>query len=232
MKILLVIPVYNNVETIWDVIKKSRILNPDILVVNDGSTDGTGNILEYFEKTLNLLNIPVNKGKGNAIREASEWARRNGFSHILTIDADGQHDPDEIDKFLNAIKSTPDSIIIGCRDFSVHGIPFLSRIGRKLSNTAFRILTGVKLIDTQSGFRAYPINTDSKLKCLSNRYDFEMEIILKAALQKINIKEISVSVKYTDKTRQASNFKPLKDTLRIIFLFVRTLPDIIRKGMT
>ncbi len=214
MKILVIIPTFNNDKTIENLLKKTLLFATDILVVNDGSTDKTQELLYTFDY-ISILDIPINAGKGNAIRQAIEWATNRNYTHIVTMDADGQHKPEELPIFFDAIKQNDDSIILGCRDFSSNAIPFASRLGRKCSNAAFKLTTKVSLKDTQSGFRTYPVKQLSNLSCTKNHYDFEMEVLLKAVAARIPIKEVNVSVLYSEETKKMSHFKPLIDTLRI-----------------
>lgn len=219
MKILVAIPTYNNEFTIYHVIQEALKICPDVLIINDGSTDKTSDELKKNSGT-NIIAIPKNRGKGNALREAFKWGIENAFTHLITIDADGQHNPKEIPIFINHITKDENTLLIGSRDFSSVKVPFLSRIGRKCSNIAFYLATGILLNDTQSGFRVYPLNKILNLTSKKNKYDFEIELLLKAALSGIEIKEIKVSVHYSKKTRKTSSFKPILDSVRIARILI------------
>ncbi|HBM15045.1 MAG TPA: glycosyltransferase family 2 protein [Lentisphaeria bacterium] len=222
MKILVAIPVYNNVDNVGEVIQKVLRNKLDVLVINDGSTDGTDRILMSFND-IKVFTIQKNKGKGNALRTAFAMAAKENYTHIITIDADGQHNPEEIGKFVEAVKSSPDSITIGCRDFSHGKIPYKSTMGRMFSNLGFKIVTGINIADTQSGFRVYPLKNLCNISFTKDRYDFEMEILLKAAMVGIQIKDIPISVNYSDKSRKLSNFSPVADSFKIANLLLNNL---------
>ena len=212
MKILVAIPTYNNESTISQVVREVLKNGLDVLAINDGSTDKTPDELNKISGT-NIISVPTNRGKGNALREAFKWAIKNSYTHLISIDADGQHDPAEIPKFIKHLEGHENCLIIGSRDFSLAKVPVTSRLGRKCSNLAFYLVTGVSVTDTQSGFRAYPI----KLLQISDRdkYDFEMEMLLNAVMSGIRVKEIKISVIYSKETKKSSNFKPVLDSVKI-----------------
>ncbi len=220
MKILTVIPTYNNETTISQVAQKALKNGIDVLVINDGSTDKTSDELSKISG-INIISIPENYGKGNALREAFKWAIKNGYTNLISIDADGQHDPAEIPKFIKQMEENENCIIIGTRDFCSAKVPLASRLGRKYSNLAFRLVTGISLTDTQSGFRLYPLKKLSPLISNKDRYDFEMDVLLNAVITGFQVREIKISVHYSKKTGKTSSFKPFLDSIRIakIFLF-------------
>lgn len=217
MKILSVIPLYNNKKTVRAVAEKTIEQGLPLLVVNDGSTDGSAKTLEGLN--LELINIPVNSGKGAAIRKAAEWAEKNDFTHIITLDADGQHLPEEIPFFIEKIKNCPNSIIVGNRDFSSINIPAASRIGRINSNFWLRVTSGFYLPDTQSGFRAYPVKAITGTKHRCSRYDYEIEVLVRSAWRGFNLDHIPVSVIYNEETRKGSHFNSINDNIRCSLIF-------------
>jgi glycosyltransferase involved in cell wall biosynthesis len=215
MKILAVIPTYNNESTISQVVQEVLKTGLDVLVIDDGSTDKTLDEL-YKISGINIISILENRGKGNALREAFRWAIKNSYTHLISIDADGQHDPAEIPKFTKQMGKNENCLIIGSRDFSSAKIPLASRLGRKCSNLAFRLITNISLTDTQSGFRAYPLEKLSTQHINNkDRYDFEIDMLLKAAMSGIQVKEIRISVYYSEETKKSSNFKPILDSVKI-----------------
>ena len=217
MKILSVIPLYNNRKTVRAVAEKTIAQGLPLLVVNDGSTDGSPEALDGLN--LELIELPVNSGKGAAIRKAARWAEQNGFSHIITLDADGQHLPEEIPSFIEKIRRCPDSIIVGNRDFSSLHIPLASRFGRMNSNFWLRLASGFSLPDTQSGFRAYPVQAVTGTKYRCSRYDYEIEILVRSAWRGFALDHIPVSVIYNEETRKGSHFNPVRDNLRCSLIF-------------
>lgn len=213
VKILVAIPTYNNDATISQIIQGVLKTTLDVLVINDGSTDKTLNKLNKISE-INIISIPRNRGKGNALRASFKWAIKNGYTHLISIDADSQHDPTEIPKFVKCIKENENCLIIGSRDFYLAETPLSSRLGRKCSNLAFRLITGISLSDTQSGFRAYPLRLLTQLSN-KDKYDFEMDMLLNAVLLGIQIREIKISARYSKETKKYSNFRQVSDSVRI-----------------
>lgn len=211
--ILLVIPTYNNHDTLRNVVEKSLKTGMEILVVNDGSTDGGPKTID--DLNIERLDLPKNRGKGIAIQTAANWAYENHFTHIITMDADGQHSAHDVPKFVKKIKENPLSIILGARDFDKTDTPESSRFGCKFSNFWVRVSTGVSVSDSQSGFRAYPVDAVRRLRCLSRRYNYEVEILVKGIWAGLAIQSVSISVNYNPKTIKASHFRPFVDNARI-----------------
>lgn len=215
--VLLVIPVYNHAAALSGVVEGALRHIPDVLVVDDGST-GTA--------CWPALPVPVvrherNRGKGSAILTGAREARNRGYTHILTIDADGQHDPEDIPAFLQAIAETPHAVIVGARQFSGPYVPASSKFGRAFSGFWMRVQTGCTVSDMQSGFRAYPLDV---LDCVSTSepgYAFEVEVLVKTAWAGFAIREIPVSVFYPPPEERVSHFHKLKDNMRISLLNTR-----------
>ena len=128
IKPLIVIPVYNHAGTLREVVTRALAVCGDVLVVDDGSTDGSAEVLKGLP--VRFIRHEKNRGKGAAILTAVEEARRLGMSHIITIDADGQHDPADMSRFMPLIKEDPLAIVVGKRRFSGKNVPFSSRFGR------------------------------------------------------------------------------------------------------
>ena len=217
-----VIPTFNNKNTIQEVALGCRKHLIHILIVDDGSTDS--NIQELFIHTdIQVLRHKKNLGKGQAIRTALKFIQKQNGKFILTIDADGQHYPQDIDKFILLLQKDRASIIIGCRDFKQNNIPGKSQFGRAFSNFWVRLETGVVIQDSQSGFRCYPVQYISKIKTCGNYYDFETEILTRACWAGLNLKEVPISVFYPKPPLRVSSFHPLIDNLRISLMHIRLL---------
>ncbi len=219
LRILIVIPTFNNVKTLRGVVERALQTGPDVLVVDDGSTDGTSESLNGL--AVQQIRHEQNRGKGAAILSGANWAGAQGYSHIITIDADGQHDPADIPAFTEAIEQHPLSIIVGVRDFEGTDTPDSSVFGRKFSNFWVRISCGAAVADSQSGFRAYPVEVLQRVKCRSVRYNFEVEILVRAVWAGVNIESLPVSVAYSEATIQASHFRPFVDNARISLTYTR-----------
>ena len=216
-KVCVLIPTYNNESTLACVLKKVLLYTDQIIVVNDGSTDSTAQILESF-RSLAIVSYPVNKGKGYALRQGFAEAVSLGYAYAITIDSDGQHFPEDLAAFLAGLEDHADSIIIGKRNMDQAGIPGKSNFGRNFSNFWFRFETGITLNDTQSGFRLYPVARLTNMRFITRKYEFEIEVLVRAAWAGIPIHEVPVRVFYPEKEKRVSHFRPIRDFTRISIL--------------
>lgn len=218
LKCCVIIPTYNNCNTLQRVIDGVLRYTSNVLIVNDGSTDRTSKILETYPK-IQQLHIPKNKGKGNALRLGFKRAKKLGYDFAITIDSDGQHFPEDIPKFVEALEAseTKELLLIGARNMAQEGVPKKSSFGNKFSNFWFWFETGIKLQDTQSGFRLYPLNVLKKLNFYTTKFEFEIEVIVKAAWENVVVKNIPIQVLY-DESERVSHFRPFKDFTRISIL--------------
>jgi glycosyltransferase involved in cell wall biosynthesis len=213
-RIWVVIPVYNNATTVKEVALGCRAELPHVLVVDDGSTDG--DIAGMFGGTdIVVMRHAINQGKGKAILTALATVREQGGDIMITVDADGQHHPSDIRKFLPVLAEDPTAIVIGARNMESPNVPSSSRFGMRFSDFWLRLETGVRMTDTQSGFRAYPVKALSELEFDSGRYDFEVEVLARAAWAGLTIKSIGVEVTYLEKGKRISHFRPFWDNLRL-----------------
>ncbi len=219
MKIVVAIPVYNHGKTLRDVVVRTLGVCPDVIVVDDGSTDGGPATLAGLPVT--LVRHAGNRGKGAAIMTAALEARAAGATHIVTIDADGQHDPADISRFIPVMTADPEAIIVGVRAFDPATTPLLSRFGRGFSNFWFRVQTGRAGRDCQSGFRGYPLSVLQWLKLRENHYDFEVEVLVRAAWAGIDVKEVDISVYYPPPSERISHFGLFMDNMRLTLLNTR-----------
>jgi len=217
-----VIPTFNNKSTIKEVALGCRKYLEHVLVVDDGSTDV--DIKALFSNTdIRVLKHPKNLGKGQAIRTALDFIQKQGGKFMLTIDADGQHYPQDIDKFISLLEEDQSSIIIGCRDFTQKNVPGKSQFGRAFSNFWLRLETGAIIQDSQSGFRSYPVQYISKIKTSGDYYDFETEILTRAAWGRMKLREVAINVFYPQASLRVSSFHPVIDNLRISLMHIRLL---------
>jgi glycosyltransferase involved in cell wall biosynthesis len=188
----------------------------NIIVVNDGSTDSTLKILNDYHQ-ISVINLPENKGKGNGLKIGFRKAKELGYHHAITIDSDGQHYPDDIPVFVEALlEEEKDILLIGNRNMSQDGIPKKSSFGNRFSNFWFWFETGIKLEDTQSGYRLYPLHKIPK-KYFTPKFEFEIEIIVRTAWRHVPVKNIPIKVLY-DPAERVSHFRPFKDFTRISIL--------------
>jgi len=214
LKCCVIIPTYNNDRTLEKVIRDVLEYTGNVIVVNDGATDHTPEILEKFA-FLPVINIPKNKGKGNALRLGFHHAFRQGFRYAITIDSDGQHYAKDILKFLDKIEQEPDSVIIGARNMEHESVPGTSSFGHKFSIFWFRIETGLKVPDIQSGYRLYPLEKMEKMRFFGRKFEFEVEVLVKLAWKDINITSVPVNVYYAPKGERVSHFRKVHDFTRV-----------------
>ena len=214
--ILAVIPTYNNEKTVARVIADVRRYCAHVLVVNDGSTDSTAQILAA--EGVETISYAPNRGKGYAIRRALRHAGEHGYRYMITIDSDGQHFASDIPKFVEEIEKTPDALLVGARNLRSDNMPGKNTFANKFSNFWFRVETGMRLDDTQSGFRLYPVRRMKGMRFLTRRYEFEVEVLVRAAWRGIAVRNIPVNVFYPEKGERVTHFRPGKDFTRISIL--------------
>ena len=178
-RICVLIPVFNHGLTVGQVVRGAQAAFP-VLVVDDGSTDDTPAILAR-EPGLVLLTLPCNQGKGAALRAGFGRAGELGFTHVITLDADGQHPIQALGQFAAACRARPEALIVGVRNLGQAGAPWARRASNALSNFWFRFETGLRLTDTQCGYRVYPLVAVNCLRATSERYAFELEVLVRAA---------------------------------------------------
>ena len=212
-----VIPTYNNDRTLGGVIAGVRRYCADIFVVNDGSTDRTAEVLASTEG-IRTIAYARNRGKGYALRRGLRAAREAGFRYALTIDSDGQHYPDDIARFIERIERRPDTLLIGARNLTADNMPARNTFANRFSNFWYLVETGRRLEDTQSGFRLYPLRRLGRLRSLCSRYEFEVEVIVRAAWSGVEVENIPVRVYYAPDGERVSHFRPLRDFTRISLL--------------
>ena len=231
--ICVVIPVFNHGLTVGRVAREAKEYFP-VIVVNDGSTDETGKILAA-EGGISVVTLPQNQGKGAALRAGFLAAEQRGFTHAITIDADGQHATRELPAFAAASRKQPEAFVIGVRNLVRENAPRGRRITNNISTFWFKVETGVALADTQCGFRCYPLKSINRLRIKSGRYAYELEIMVKAAWAGIALEAQPVSADYAAATSRLSHFDPWRDMVRISTLHSRLsiqsfcVPALLRK---
>ncbi len=217
-----IIPVYNHGSTVVSVVEKALELHLPVIVIDDGSTDGGVDRIHCFEN-VEVLHHDRNRGKGAAIlagferaAEFADWA--------ITLDADGQHDPGDALILMQAIPDSARPIVVGARrGMSGANVPWTSSFGRKFSNFWIRLSGGPPVSDTQSGFRIYPLPEAMDLKVKAGRYQFELEVLVKAHWSGIPIIEAPVSVTYAPAGTRVSHFHPFVDFMRNARTFTRLI---------
>ncbi len=210
-----IVPTYNNHKTLKRVLDSILDFTQNIIIVNDGSTDSTSEILKQYSE-LTQIHHPKNLGKGRALRNGFRKAIELNFEYAITIDSDGQHFAADIPLFIQEIQNEPNSLLIGSRNMTQENVPKKSSFGNKFSNFWFKFETGIVLEDTQSGFRLYPLRLIPK-QFYTNKFEFEIEVIVRSAWKGIVVKNIPIQILY-DPAERVSHFRPFKDFTRISIL--------------
>ncbi len=217
----ILIPTYNNGQTLASVLQDLQLYTSNLLVVNDGSTDETQEILKQFPE-IDIHNFSENKGKGEALKKGFKIAEKLGYNYAITIDSDGQHYPDDLEVFLSELenkKPENEILLVGDRNMGQVGVPGKSTTGNKFSNFWFLVVTGIALNDTQSGYRLYPLKVVNSIKLYTKKFEFEIEVIVKAAWRKVHVKNIPIKVFYEEENR-VTHFRPFWDITRITLLYI------------
>ncbi len=218
----ILIPAYNHAAGIGPLIERARALGLPIWVIDDGSTDGTAASLEETDG-IHVIHHRENRGKGAALLTGfaalagkADWA--------VTLDADGQHDPADVPVLIRAIPAGLRPIVIGRREgMAGKDVPWTSRFGRKFSNFWVWCSGGPFLTDTQSGMRIYPLPEAAVLGVRARRFQFEVEILVRARWEGIPVIEAPVRVSYTPGMKRVSHFRPFVDFCRNSGTFTRLI---------
>jgi len=212
------VPVYNNHRTMRRVVEGVLEAGLPIVVVDDGSTDGSAEAVA--DLNVEVLTHARNQGKGAALMTAARHIQASGGTHMICFDADGQFEPRDIGAFITGIQDRPGTLFYGVRRF-LSDASGSSVFGRKFSNFWARMTTGKKVRDSQCGFRAYPIDVLLGLSIKSTRYDFEVEAIVRASWAGVRLEGIPVEVTYSPPEGRVTHFRPLVDNARISRAFTR-----------
>jgi glycosyltransferase involved in cell wall biosynthesis len=220
-KILIIIPAFNEENRIGNLLKKiSSVFSlKNVLVVDDGSKDKTSLIAKKAGTM--VLKLKKNQGKGLALRAGFDFAIEHGYDAVITMDADGQHDPAEIPRFLEKFKATGADLIVGTRKHNLSEMPFLRFMVNNTTSIITSLLSGVRIHDSQSGFRFIKKKLLGKINLMTSRFQMETEIIIKAARAKFSIEELPIKTIYFEKFK--SHINPFIDTARFIRLAIRML---------
>ena len=218
-RVCVVVPTYNNAGTIVDVLRRIAAITQHIIVVIDGCTDDTRERLKDFtDAPLVIVDHAENKGKGAALLSGFKCAILKGYEYAITIDSDGQHFPEDIPVFLRAMEEHPEAFIIGSRTLKQKNMSGGSSFANHFSNFWFAVQTGVRLPDTQTGYRLYPLRNLSGVHLITSRYEAELELLVFAAWAGADLIPVPVRVYYPPKNKRVSHFRPLTDFLRITVL--------------
>lgn len=218
-KIAVIIPALNAERTLPRVVVDARAQLEPVLVIDDGSTDATGDVARAAGAT--VIRHSVNRGKGAALKTGFAWALENGFDGVITLDADGQHLASEIPKFLRERERGGADLIIGGRSHLFEQMLPRRRRANRFSASAIAFAAGVTITDSQSGFRFYSSNLLRKLQLRANGFDMESEVIVRAGRRKFGIVTIPIELGFVDGIA-TSHYKPLQDTVQIAWTVILT----------
>lgn len=228
MSINVLIPALNPAESMLDVVRSllASAKVSHVILVDDGSSESFQPVFQaaVLLSKVTLLRHAVNLGKGAALRTGMNHflCRNETDSVLVTADADGQHLPEDIIAVGEKAESSRADLVLGSRAFS-GDVPLRSRFGNDLTRRIFRVLIGPKVTDTQTGLRAIPRALMPKLlRARASGYEFELQMLIMAAQAKINISSVPIQTVYIDDNK-SSHFNPLKDSMRIYFVFIRFL---------
>jgi glycosyltransferase involved in cell wall biosynthesis len=219
-KICILIAAYNAEQTLGSVLEKVRPLRMDTIVVNDGSGDETKRVaVEYG--TL-LLEHSSNLGKGTALRTGFQYILQKDYQVVITLDADGQHDPSKIPSLLRIFQSVKPDILIASRAREFDRMTFLRRFWNRLGARAVARLCHSDITDSQSGFRLIRAEILKEIPLVTSGYETELELLIKACKKDFNVLSVPTNLPEVDGTA-FSHFKPVADTWKGCKVFLRIL---------
>lgn len=196
MKVIAIIPAYNEASVIGGVVLSALKYVDEVVVVNDGSTDRTAEVARHAGAQ--VYTHVLNRGLGATLATGIEAGLRRGADVLVTLDADGQHDPTEIPNFLKAIEEKQVDAVIGSRLLQATGMPFRRRLYNRIGNVLTYVLFGIWTTDSQSGYRAFTRRGASQLQLRTNRMEVSSEFLKEIHDKKISFCEIPCTVKYTE----------------------------------
>lgn len=217
-KVCVIIPTYNNGKTIADIVTRVHAITPDIIVVNDGSTDHTHAALHQLPFIIHRIEYGVNRGKGYALKQGFRMALALGYDDAITIDSDGQHFPEDIPLLLREHEAHPEALIVGVRQLTADSTQRRNTFANRFSNFWFTVQTLRHVADTQSGYRLYPLRRVSRRWIFSSRYEAELSLLVVAAWMDVAIRSVNVRVYYPPQAERVTHFRPAVDFTRISLL--------------
>ena len=214
-------PTYDNGGTLGELLRRLDATGLTVFVINDGSIDRTAEILAAWasaghDRRRVVLTHPRNRGKAAALRTGFAAAAEAGFTHVVTIDTDGQHQPEDVAPMIETARANPQTLVVGVRDESAADYPARSRVGRRLSNLMIWLESGARVEDSQCGLRVYPLALVNNVRCRAGHFGFETEIVTRAAWAGFDVVGVPVRCIYLPVGQRVSHFKPWIDTFRAL----------------
>jgi glycosyltransferase involved in cell wall biosynthesis len=217
LKPVIVIPVYNGRDSLLRLVQEIKtIIDYPITIVDDGSTDG---ILANDFPGVTFLKHEFNRGKGAALKTGLDSAKASGFQQAITLDADGQHDPREIPKFIDQVKKHPGSLVVGMRNLMTESMPFHRKLSNNITSFMLSLRISQRVKDSQVGYRCYPLNDSRLWDSIEDGFMFESAVFFNLSKLNIPLTWQAIPVIYGG---EGSHIDPLKDTLRFIRTFFRS----------
>jgi glycosyltransferase involved in cell wall biosynthesis len=219
-------PTFNHSSWLLRIVHQLSELGLPVIVVNDGSTDGTEGILREWSEGERLRQVVThrrNLGKAAALLSGFERARLGGFTHGITIDTDGQHDVADVPGLLEVARENPEALVVGSRPVDSRGYPLLSRLGRRISNFLIWVEAGVRVSDSQCGLRVYPLRAIARVPAKAGRFGFETEVVTRLAWAGCEILESPVRCIYEVPGGRLSHFRPVWDSLAAVGMHGRLM---------
>ena len=215
MNLVIIIPSYNSNSSLNELIETiNRDYDRDIIVVDDGSDDVFG--CEY--SNVSIIRNKENRGKGFSLKRGFELADKKGYTHAVTLDADLQHNPNEIHKFIDISKDI--DFVLGYRERD-SSMPIHRKFSNQVTTYIISKLSGESILDSQCGFRRYSINIVNSVNCIENGFQFESEVLIKCISKSASLEQIKIETIY-DKNNK-SYIRHVSDTLKFIRLILRSL---------
>lgn len=218
MKICILIPCHNESQAIGGLVEKIKGLSLDVVVVDDGSADGTGAIAQ--SKGAYVLTIAQCGGKGNAMRKGFDHIVSQGYDALIVMDGDGQHAVEDVPKFIEHFKTSQASVINGNRMGNNKNMPFVRRVTNRFMSWMISRVCGQKVLDSQCGFRLIGCGVLRVIKLTSTNFEIESEILIKSSRKGFKIDSVPVQTIYQD---EQSKIHPVKDTIRFFKYLLREM---------
>jgi len=215
---VILIPVYDGRDSVLRLIAViDKLVAHPILIVDDGSRDGLGPG-DVIAQT--YLRHESNRGKGAALKTGLSHARSAGFTHAVTMDADGQHSPEMLTEFLAVSARHRRDLTVGSRDLVAEGMPLHRKLSNNITSLMLSLRTGSRVMDSQVGYRCYPLSDSRLWDSDEDGFQFESDIFLRARKMKMGLQWVKIPVIYGD---QGSHMHLVLDTLRFVRMFLLSL---------
>jgi glycosyltransferase involved in cell wall biosynthesis len=212
MKVCALIPAFNEASHIAQVVEGARKHVESVIVIDDGSSDGTAELARHAGAF--CIELPANSGKASALRRGFTYASAQNFTHAITLDGDGQHMPQDIPVLLRVARETEADLVIGARPFDRSLMPRARYYSNTIGSRWASALVGSKIQDSQSGFRLFRLETLNRIKLRGRRYELEMEVLIKLGRAGCTIAHAPIHMVY-DNGQARSKMKPVRDTVHI-----------------